>query len=67
VEEAVTPRDALTVKEASLLLVLDEARVTRMAEAREIPAVEVDGQWLFSRKSLQKWRELRTRRDGQPA
>jgi excisionase family DNA binding protein len=55
-------KDAMTVKEVSSYLALDEATVAQMAESRQIPAVKVEEQWLFSRKSLQKWQWLRTSR-----
>ena len=55
-------RDGMTMKEASTLLTLDEGQLVRMAEQRQIPAVKVEGQWLFSRKSLQKWQALQVRR-----
>ena len=57
-----TVKDAMTVKEASTFLALDEATVARLAEARQIPAVQVENQWVFSKKSLQKWQRLRARR-----
>ena len=57
-----TVKDAMTVKEASTFLALDEATLARMAEARQIPAVKVEDQWLFSKKSLQKWQHLQARR-----
>ncbi len=57
-----TVKDAMTVKEASTYLALDEATLARLAEARQIPAVKVENQWLFSKKSLQKWQRLQTRR-----
>ena len=56
-----TFKDAMTVKEASTYLALDEGTVARMAEARQIPAVKVEDQWVFSRKSLQKWQRIRER------
>jgi len=34
----------------------------RLAEDRQIPAVKVEDEWVFSRKSLQKWQRLQTRR-----
>jgi excisionase family DNA binding protein len=46
----------MTVQEASTYLSMDEQTVARMAVERRIPALEVDGQWLFSRKSIDKWR-----------
>jgi excisionase family DNA binding protein len=55
-------KDAMTLKEASTYLTLDEGIVTRLAEERRIPAVRIDDQWLFSRKSLEKWRRLQARR-----
>jgi excisionase family DNA binding protein len=58
----VTFKDPMTVKEVSTYLALDEGTVARMAEARQIPAVKVENQWVFSRKSLQKWQRLRDRR-----
>ncbi|HEV8672477.1 MAG TPA: helix-turn-helix domain-containing protein [Methylomirabilota bacterium] len=54
----------MTVKEASTFLALDEGTLARMAEARQIPAVKVENQWLFSKKSLQKWQTLQARRAG---
>ncbi len=50
------PKDVMTVQEASTYLSMDEQTVARMAVERKIPALEVDGQWLFSRKSIDKWR-----------
>jgi excisionase family DNA binding protein len=52
----VKPNDAMTVQEASAYLAMDEASLTRMAIERRIPAIEVDGTWVFSRKSIDKWR-----------
>jgi excisionase family DNA binding protein len=52
----------MTVQEASTYLSLDEATVARLAEARQIPAVKVENQWLFSKKSIQKWQRLQARR-----
>lgn len=53
---SVVPKDAMSVKEVSRYLVMDEQAVSRMARERTIPAVEVDGEWVFSKKSIQKWR-----------
>jgi excisionase family DNA binding protein len=52
----VLPKDAMTVTEASRYLAMDEQTVTRMAAERRIPALHRDGQWLFSKKSIDKWR-----------
>ena len=50
------PKDAMTAKEASTYLAMDEATVTRMAMERRIPSIEVEGAWVFSKKSIDKWR-----------
>ena len=53
------PKDVMTVKEDSTYLSMDEQTVARMALERRIPSLEVDGQWVFSRKSIDKWRSQR--------
>ena len=50
------PKDTMTVKEASTYLSMDAEMLKRMAAERRIPALEQDGQWVFSRKSIDKWR-----------
>lgn len=50
------PKDTMDVKEASRYLAMDEKVVTQMAIERRIPAVEHEGKWLFSKKSIDKWR-----------
>lgn len=62
----VIPKDMMTAKEASAYLSMDEATVTRMAAERQIPSVEVEGGWLFSKKSIDKWRRLRDERGAGP-
>lgn len=54
-------RDRMTLAEASAYLALDERTVLQLAEERRLPAVREEGRWVFSRKSLQKWRELQAR------
>ena len=41
---------------------MDEATLTRMAAERRIPSLEKDGAWVFSRKSIDKWRRLQEKR-----
>jgi excisionase family DNA binding protein len=60
----VEPKDVMTATEASQYLAMDEATVTRLAAERRIPAVEVEGRWLFSRKSIDKWRLTQSQRRG---
>lgn len=55
-------KDAMTIKEASKFLALDEVTLVHLAEDRQVPVRKVDDQWIFSRKSLQKWQGLRARR-----
>lgn len=50
------PKDSMTVKEASTYLSMDAEALRRLAAERRIPALEHDGQWLFSKKSIDKWR-----------
>jgi excisionase family DNA binding protein len=57
------PKDMMTAKEASVYLSMDEATVTRMAAERRIPSMEVDGVWVFSKKSIDKWRRQQEQRD----
>jgi excisionase family DNA binding protein len=50
------PRDTMTVTEASRYLAMDEKTLTQLATERRIPSLQKDGQWVFSRKSIDKWR-----------
>jgi hypothetical protein len=52
----VIPKDTMTVKEASTYLSMDADALKLLAVERRIPAIEQDGQWLFSKKSIDKWR-----------
>lgn len=56
-----TPKDVMTVQEASRYLAMDEAQLRALAVERRIPCLEVDGHWVFSKKSIDKWR---TQREG---
>jgi len=55
----VIPKDTMTVKEASTYLSMDAETLQRLATERRIPALEHEGQWLFSKKSIDKWRARR--------
>jgi excisionase family DNA binding protein len=52
-------RTVLTLREAAGFLRLPAARVEQMAEARELPAFQLDGHWRFTRAALDEWMELR--------
>jgi len=54
--EDVIPKDTMTVTEASTYLSMDAETLRRLAAERRIPALERDGQWVFSKKSIDKWR-----------
>ena len=51
-----TPKDVMSVREASTYLAIDEATLTRLAAQPGIPCMEVNGSWIFSKKSIDKWR-----------
>ena len=55
-----TPKDVLSLKEASTYLAMDEATLTMLATERRIPCLELNGDWVFSKKSIDKWRTQRT-------
>ncbi len=55
-----TPKDVLSLKEASTYLSMDEATLTMLATERRIPCLELNGDWVFSKKSIDKWRTQRT-------
>ena len=57
-----TPKDVLDLKEASKYLGIDEASLKVLAAERRIPCLQLDGGWVFSKKSLDKWRSQQTLR-----
>jgi hypothetical protein len=58
----VNPKDMLSLKEASTYLGMDERALVSLAAERRIPSVQLDGAWVFSKKSIDKWRWQQTRR-----
>ncbi|HKQ63420.1 MAG TPA: helix-turn-helix domain-containing protein [Methylomirabilota bacterium] len=56
------PKDMLSLKEASTYLGMDERALASLATERRIPSVQLDGAWVFSKKSIDKWRWQQTRR-----
>ncbi|MBI4245632.1 MAG: helix-turn-helix domain-containing protein [Candidatus Rokubacteria bacterium] len=59
-----TPKDVMNMQEASRYLAMDEATLRALAVERRIPCLEVDGGWMFSKKSIDKWRSLQNLRRG---
>ncbi len=57
-----TPKDVLSLKEASTYLAMDEAALRALASERRIPALQLNGAWVFSKKSIDKWRTQQARR-----
>ena len=57
-----TPKDVLDLKEASKYLGIDEASLKVLAAERRIPCLQLDGGWVFSKKSIDKWRSQQTLR-----
>jgi hypothetical protein len=58
----VNSKDMLSLKEASTYLEMDERALASLATERRIPSVQLDGAWVFSKKSIDKWRGQQTRR-----
>jgi excisionase family DNA binding protein len=46
----------MSIQEASQYLAMDEQTITRMAAERQIPCLHHEGKWLFSKKSIDKWK-----------
>ena len=57
-----TPKDVLSLKEASTYLAMDETTLKALATDRLIPSLQLNGAWVFSRKSIDKWRSQQERR-----
>jgi len=55
----VTPKDVLSLEEASAYLAMEESTLALLATERRIPCLEVNGVWVFSKKSIDKWKSQR--------
>lgn len=53
--------EVLTIKEVAALLKLAEKTVYAMAQAGEIPAFKIRGQWRIKRAELDRWIDARPR------
>jgi helix-turn-helix protein len=58
----VSPKDMLNLKEASTYLAIEEGKLASLADERRIPSVQLNGAWVFSKKSIDKWRSQQTSR-----
>jgi hypothetical protein len=58
----VTPKDVLSLEEASRYLAMDQTALKMMAVERRIPCLELNGGWVFSKKSIDKWRSQQATR-----
>jgi len=52
----VTPKDVLSLEDASRSLAMEQSALQVMAAERRIPCLELNGGWVFSKKSIDKWR-----------
>ena len=57
-----TPKDVLSLKEASTYLAMDETTLKTLAMDRLIPSLQLNGAWVFSKMSIDKWRSQQARR-----
>lgn len=55
------PDEVLTIKEVAALLKLAEKTVYAMAQAGEIPAFKIRGQWRIKRTELDRWIDAQPR------
>jgi excisionase family DNA binding protein len=55
------PDEVLTIKEAAALLKLAEKTVYTMAQAGEIPAFKIRGQWRITRAEFYRWLAAQSR------
>jgi excisionase family DNA binding protein len=53
--------EVLKLKDVAALLKVGEKTVYSMAQAAELPAFKVRGQWRFSRKDIDAWIEQQKR------
>ncbi len=59
------PDEVLTIKEVAALLKLAEKTVYAMANAGEIPAFKIRGQWRIKRTELDQWLDAQPRGRGE--
>ena len=57
-----TPKDVLSIDEASRYLAMDKSALTALAAERRIPCLQLETGWVFSKKSIDKWRSQQSRR-----
>jgi hypothetical protein len=58
----VTPKDMLDLRETAKYLGIDESSLKALATERRIPCLQQDGGFMFSKKSIDKWRSQNTLR-----
>lgn len=59
-----TPDEVLTIREVAALLKLAEKTVYAMANAGELPAFKIRGQWRIRRTELERWMDEQPRGGG---
>ena len=55
-------KDVLSLEEASQYLAIERATLVALADERLIPCLRQDGGWVFSKKSIDKWRSQQSTR-----
>lgn len=58
------PDEVLTIREVAALLKLAEKTVYAMANAGELPAFKIRGQWRIRRTELERWMDEQPRGGG---
>lgn len=56
------PKDTMDIKQLSEYLHVDEDKIYNMANERSIPALKVENTWVFSKKSIDKWMRMSSKR-----
>lgn len=57
-----TPKDVLDLRETAKYLGIDESSLRALATERRIPCLQLDGGFVFSKKSIDKWKSQNTLR-----
>ena len=53
-----TPKDVLSLEEASRYLAMDQSTLSVMAAERRIPCLELNGGWVFSKNGAHSGRSV---------
>jgi len=62
VHDSDTIPDVMTVQDVAQYLRLSKAKVYRMAQANEIPAIKIGSAWRFKKELIDEWMRHETER-----